>query len=505
MTIWSRLGDAMNGAIEGWKRGNTPMYVNREDWDSYETRLRRYELNELYYSNQQYDILNRYITRMRMAGRLYTNVRSVYNPVYRLTNVYADKVYPGTIDFANMVDGAVPINGDDKLRTAISRLFRWSNWNAEKQLYVRVGEKLGDVYIRVVDDVESKRVLLEVVDPQKIEYMRKDSAGNIKEIWITYRERINENPKPGISITDLSLTREVTERITGETIEIYHDKKLVDSWANPFGFVYVTHMKPVDEGNMFGATHWNGPIPKIDEINSQAALLNDQVRKSIIPYIVTIGAELEQGSLTRSAATMDEIINIGMPEGGDAKALVPTVDIASALNNIHSQLDELREDIPELFLYQLTGMTVAPSGVSLRQFFDLAVSKIQSAQGLYDDALIKAIQMAITVGGIQRYKDFEPFNKNSFDRGDLDFSIKPREVIYDALTRDQRVKYLLASGAPQDAIWVELGVGQEDRDQWRTDLETQNEEAIQRSIDNQANPGGDINAPNIQVNNGQSN
>src|SRR5690606_33540167 len=190
--------------------------------------------------------------------------------------------------------------------------------------------------------------------------------------------------------------------ITGDEYVYYTDDKETDRYPNPFGFVPVTHVKATDEDFQYGAVRWNNSRVKIDEINAQAALLNDQMRKSIIPYIATIGGALAKGALTRSATTMDEIINIAVPQGGDVKAIVPHVDVASALQNIQAQLDELREDNPELFLYQITKMSVAPSGVAMDNFYDLAVTKILGAQGVYDDAFRRACQMALTIGGVNR-------------------------------------------------------------------------------------------------------
>lgn len=499
--FFSRVTSAVTAATQAWRANNAPTYVNTE-WDTWDARLKRYELNDLYYHNLQYDKLNKWIDHLRVSGALYTNTHSVYNPVARLVNIYADKIYPAMLDLEHMTGGAVPVVGDDRLRKAIIRLFRWSNWNMEKQNYTRTGAKYGDSFIQIIDDINSKRVILEVVPPQKVRYMRKDDAGNIKEIWFLYKEAIDDRPNiPGVTENYDNRTRDVLKQITGDTIAIYHDNKLFDSYDNPFGFVPVVHVKGNDEGYQYGVTPWHTARPKIDGINSQASVLNDEARVALNPYIVTTGAKLVKGSLNRSASRMDEVINIPVPSGEDAKVLTLNIDIASALNNIKSQLDELREDLPELFLFKLTDMTVAPSGIALRQYFDLAVGRIQGAQGIYDDPLIRAIQMACTVGGVQRYTDFEGFDLNSFDRGDLDFTIRPREVINDVLSRDSRIKYFLASGAPQSAIWTEMNVGEDDQAEWKKELEVQNEEAIQASIDRQNNQGGEMNTQNINTDN----
>lgn len=484
MTVWNRLGDALQTGIEAgvqtWRGDNVyPLFGNDRAWDTWESRLERYQQYEYYYISKQYSDINRLSLLLKEQGRLYVNVRSIYNPVYRMVNLYADKVYPAMIDFNDLTKGAIPVVGSPQIRDSLKRLFRWSNWNAEKQLYVRTGEKLGDTFIRIVDDIDSKRVLLEVLLPQKVQYLKKDSAGNIKEIWITYY--LNEDRPTALGTPDLKRVR-IREEITPDHVIIYENDKKVDEWENPFGFVPVVHVKPIDEGFVFGDTRWDISRSLINEINSQAALLNDQVRKAIIPYIATIGGKIDGSALTRSNKTMDELINIAVGLGGDVKMIAPQIDIASALKNIESQLNELRENNPELFMYQLADMSLPPSGVALRQFFDLGVNKITGAQGIYDDALIRACQMALTIGGVQGYQDF-PYTIQSFEAGDLDFTFKTRDVIYDAIPETTRINYLMSSGAPQSAVWTALGVSDEDQENWRTELETQNEQAIQAQID----------------------
>lgn len=503
MAWYSRLGEAMSAGltagVSAWRGRYAPMYTNME-WDEFEGRLSRYTLNDLYYANLQYDRVNAYAQQFREAGKLYVNTRSIYNPVSRLVTVYANKIYPGALDLENLTTGALPVEGDDKQIAALIRLFRWSNWNSEKQLFVRDGEKFGDSFLRVVDDTASQRVILEVVSPHKVKYVKKDAAGNIKEIWLEYYETPDDRPNlPGESRVAAKMIC-ITEIITADRVKVYHDGKLEDEYDNPFGFVPVVHIKSTDEGKAYGTVRWSAVRPKIDEINSQAALLNDQMRKSIIPYIATIGAALAPGSLTRSAATMDEIINIPLPLGGDVKAVVPQVDIASALNNITSQLDELEKDLPELILYKLAEMNISPSGVAMRQFIEPAVNNVASTMGVYDDGLRRACQMAMTIGGAQGYKDFEGFGLRSFERGDLEFTLRPRDVIYDEPTKEKRLDFLAASGAPQSAIWGELGYSEITQAAWKRENEEANGAMLDMQIQRLASTkGGAMNAPRLNT------
>lgn len=502
MSVWNSfetfIRSGFNGTLMLAKGVQLPFYEFGKSWDDYQTRLTRYQQNEFYYANAQYDEINALGHTLRQSGRLYLNTRSIFNPVFRLVNLYADKVYPSIIDFEKLDVGALPIIADEKKKTALKRLLRWSDWDAGKHLYVRTGEKLGDVFLRVVDDVEHQRVSLEVLPPNKVQYMRKNAGGEIEEIWITYR-KAKTNPVFGKEYDSTPDTVSVTEVITETSVTIYHDNERVDGWDNPFGFVPVTHAKSTDEGFTYGMARWTVSKSKIDEINSQASLLNDQTRKSVIPYIATIGGSIDAKELERRRDKMDEIINISVGLGGDVKTVTPEIDIEGALRNIENQISELREDNPELFLHQLTEFKAPVSGVAVRQFFDLAVTKITGAMGVYDTAFTRACQMALVVGSYGNYKDFKGFTSEQYRNGDLEFILKPREVMSDAIPEATRISFMMASGAPQVAIWEALGIPDEERDEWKVALEEQNDEMVNAAIDSINNMGGTNNVRKLST------
>ena len=133
MSFLTRIGGSMsaayNAALFAWSGSSFPAFGNT-GWDDYEARLARYQQNELYYSNEQYTKLNKAMMRLREQRALYVNVRTIYNPINRLVNVYADKVYPAGLDLGTLSTGAFPIDGSPEVVKALIQLFRWSNWNA---------------------------------------------------------------------------------------------------------------------------------------------------------------------------------------------------------------------------------------------------------------------------------------------------------------------------------------------------------------------------------------
>jgi hypothetical protein len=57
-----------------------------------------------------------------------------------------------------------------------------------------------------------------------------------------------------------------------------------------------------------------------------------------------------------------------------------------------------------------------------------ADDKVNERRPLYDNALVRALQMAISIGGMRGYKQFTSFNLESYQKGDLDFKIGKRPV-----------------------------------------------------------------------------
>jgi hypothetical protein len=78
----------------------------------------------------------------------------------------------------------------------------------------------------------------------------------------------------------------------------------------------------------------------------------------------------------------------------------------------------------------------------IRATFSDAIGRITDARGNYDHALVRALQMGMTMGGMGGYPGLEAFNRNSYDDGDLDFYIKDRPVIADSLGLSERLTQL---------------------------------------------------------------
>ena len=110
-----------------------------------------------------------------------------------------------------------------------------------------------------------------------------------------------------------------------------------------------------------------------------------------------------------------------------AMPLVAPLDIASALQHISNINTELEREFPELQMdiWNSGGDT---SGRALRLARQRVTQKVFERRPSYDDALTRAMQMAISIAGYRGYEGYKGFGLDSYKRGDLEFHIGNRPV-----------------------------------------------------------------------------
>lgn len=459
-------------------------------WEQPDARQMRYALDELYYSNGIYKNLAMF-TALSVTGKinkkLYKYIRPIYNPAFRLVSIYVNKVYGGPLDFQKLTGGAVPISeADDTLREAIKQVWLWSNWRSQKSVYVRTGAKLGDVFLKVVNDQEHEKVRMEVVHPGKVAEADFDAAGNITKVMLEYTcdEKTDKVFQPNRRASLARKTYIKTEIIDKEKFSYFKDGKPWDylnntpngefaEYENEYGFVPMVLTQHTDEGLLWGANAYHTALDKIDEINDLASLLHDQIRKTVNVVFYYAGAQ--QTQLVSADGTKDEIPAVYGPADSEPHPLIADINIADASAAIQNQLSELERDYPELSLHRLRDVT-NPTAPGVRSAFNDAIDRFDEAQGNYDDGQIRATQMSISIGGYHGYTGFEAYNLDSFDKGDLAFDIQPRPIIEDQLTKQEKIGYLQSSNAPDRATWAELNVPEDTIKEWETEAEEQAEQ-----------------------------
>lgn len=431
-------------------------------WDDYQSRLFRYALSEAYYNNVAYRDVVTFSTRLKANSDLYKHVRSIYNPVYRLVEAYPTKVYGGSLDFEDLSTGAIPIvMSNPRLNEAIKQVWLWSNWRIQKGLYVRSGTLLGDNFLKVVDEPDRGKVRMEVLHPGKVKDITLNAVDDVKAVTIEYERRDTDEGKYYTYREVWGEDMSVATFRDNEPFAFYKDANgaAVMKWDNPYGFIPLVKVKHKDVGMKWGANAFHGQIGKVDELNDAASLLNDQVRKAInlIWYFAGVGKPAELDTATEAK---DEVPAIYGPKDSQPFPMIGAVDITAAGVNIERMLMELERDMPELAMHRLRegGSLTAPG---VRSAYSDAIDRFIEAQGIYDDGLIRAHKMAVSIGGYRGYDGFRGYNLDSYEKGDLEHFIKDRSIVADELSKKERVDSLQAAGAPIWLVMEELDFDQD--------------------------------------------
>lgn len=438
-------------------------------WDTYKVRRSRYFTYENYENNTAYATINNQAAALKLDNKLYKHVRGIYNPVSRFVNLNVAYIAGGEIDMDSLTVGCLPVVTDNEaIRTALLKGLEWSRWGEYKALYVATGVNKGDTYIKVIDDRLRQQVRLEVLPPEFVRDIEFDEVGNVKAIVIEYeRDEVVDvqAAKPGVLGQMLSFkgknTYTYTEKITkekfytykdGEPFAFYFDENGngLTEWDNEYGFVPVVHQvdTPAGLGLKMGKNGYYNDLPKINEINDQASIISDKIRQILQPIVYAEGVT-NQAQIQPLTEDRDQLAILYGPANSKLTPIMLDLNISAALENLHSMLNELKNDMPILALQDIRQQSSNLSGVAIENMFGDSISSIKMRRSRFNAAFIRASQMMIGIGGYNGYEGFEGFNLDSYKAGDLQFYIKDTRVINDSLSMSDHVNALSTiSGMP---------------------------------------------------------
>ena len=225
------------------------------------------------------------------------------------------------------------------------------------------------------------------------------------------------------------------------------------TWTEDYGFVPFEWVQNRDMGLGYGWSELQPDLAKLYEIDDIASKVSDQIRKAIDAKWLMIGVAPEDVSPPVGDDSREDEFLLFAPSGADAKALVAPLDLPSAIAWVSKIETGIEKDHPEL---STEDVSPDASGEARRAARELVEGQVVKHRAAYDSGLVKIINKAIAIAAAKGYPGYEAFDAESYDRGDLDFSIGDRPVFTPgesdrldiAAKKSSIISGLVSSGVP---------------------------------------------------------
>jgi hypothetical protein len=435
-----------------------------------------YQMCRMFYENNGlYDALSEvaYKANLWQAG-----VEPLRNPVYRVTEFYAKKLWPGVLP------GALPIQTTNKrIIEPIHQVWKWSNFSAKKTVFARQQALFGDAYIKVATktgaDGTALDVHYELIKAEHVTDLDLDQRGYLTYLRVDIPIRVMQQDGTWKRLTHTEIWDKQRYRLwVGEhgafaTAATGMGDPDEDKPLSDFGIDFVPFVKApfIDTDDLRGANAWFHALDKIDEANRQATRLHQQLYVSnketwAIEADITDAAGRpiappKIGNRRDGTTGYDgDVVTVGdlhlwrLPSGWHLKSTVPPINFAASIDALAAQIEEIADDLPEMAYYRTRDFGDQLSGVALRLKLGPAVDRVTEARGIAEDALARANQMALTIGAkAGLFPDVGTYEKGDFDHSFAERPVMPLPETEEAAAAQQRQ----ALGIPQEQLWKELG------------------------------------------------
>lgn len=400
------------------------------DWVA-ERPAQLYAMLESYYrSNDLYrDISMALATRgVHIEGML-----PLRNPTFRVVEFYAAKLWP-TLPIETEVTKA------DELRAAIEQVWTWSNWSTQKQVAARRFAMLGDLFIKVATRADRSRVYFQLIEPAHVVDFDTDERG-----YLTYcRIDVPQIRREGDKIKAFTHTEVWTkesyrrwEHDRSEAVEVSDlGAPLEELPLRAFGinFVPIVHAKFRDVGDARGTAAVTAALDKIDEANRQATRLHQMLFRYSGPlWALQAGVGIDGRPLpppvvgdAERTVMLGESAFVALPGNTTLAPMVPNLRYGDALTILQDQMAEIEKDLPEL-AYSRLREKADLSGRAVQFLLGDAIGRAIEARGNAEAALIRANQMALTIGANVRLPQFQGLGK--YESGDFNHTFEERDII----------------------------------------------------------------------------
>lgn len=403
-----------------------------------------YQMLNLYYlNNGLYDA----IQQAAYENAIWTpGMKGLRNPAHRAVEFYVAKLWPGALPEALPI---VVKEGREKIIDPIRQIWKWSNFGATKQVSARWVSKDGDWFVKVASNTKTvngniakaTRVFHQNIKPEYVTEFDEDERGFLTYICVEI-PKVKVVDRKRVAYLHVETWNKETqlykryELLPGQRLTEQTPVQTVEFSEFGIDFVPFVHAKFQDVGEKRGVGCFVHALDKIDEANRMATRLHHILFRFNKPTTaVSANAQDAQGrplppptiagsSSSGEVQAPDNDLWL-LPGMAKLESIVPNLQYDAYLNAIKDQMDEIKQDLPEIKYFQLSDNGGTPSGKAVRLLLGDAVDKVIELRGNMETALARADAMALTIAqhaGL--FKDL-----GSYDNGDFEHSFAEREVI----------------------------------------------------------------------------
>ncbi|MBU2051565.1 MAG: hypothetical protein KKH61_21655, partial [Gammaproteobacteria bacterium] len=400
-----------------------------------------YRLLWAYYGNNDlYAVLRSDLAYVALED---ASIKALENPAMRAVEFYPAKLWPGVLP------AALPIETENEaIIEPIQQVWKWSNWAARKQVFARYFACLGDGLLKVAQagNGESRRVYLQVLDPRYLTDFVEEERG-----YLTYIRLDAPLVKRDAAGKATAYTRtEVWDKGAGTYRVWEHQKDAGEALERlpaptetrqmaEFGvdFIPIVHAKFRDIGDPRGVGCFTAALDKIDEANRMVTRLHQMLfRHNRVTWALEANATGPDGRPLPPPVmpkTANDEVELGgdqflaLPGNARLVPLVPTIHYEAALAILQDYMLELEKDLPELAYYRLRQMGDL-SGRAVKLLLSDAVDRALEARGNAEAALIRADEMALTIGSLTIGSLPALWDVGRYEQGAFDHAFTKRDI-----------------------------------------------------------------------------
>ncbi len=370
-------------------------------------------------------------------------LKGLYNPTNRAVEFFANRTLRGELEI---------VTENERIVEPIAQVFTWSNMANLKTVISRVCARDGDAFIQVVRPENRDRVYFQLLDAAHVIDFDDDARGNIT--WLRLEKTAAERDDNGtlqnyqhVEVWSKPLGTWRRWRVDARN-GLFSPNRPLNELGPPaeeftfeqlgVGWVPIVHAKhrDVDEPRGVAAV-----LPAYDLI-LEACLMATRLHQLLFRHnnvtqaIQSAGRDPSGRPIpppTIGGVTPDDdgTVTLGgdtllrLPAGWELSQLVPQLPYADALAILTDQMARIEDTLPVLVAFKRLREMGEVSGRAARLLLGDAAEQVEEAGGNLEAVVIRASQMALTIGAAAGiFRDLG----GDYESGAFEHTFKPREI-----------------------------------------------------------------------------